>query len=43
MAYEVLGNTELALEWAQRAYEDHGDKQARDYAKILLRRKRFEL
>lgn len=43
VAYEVLGNTELALEWAQRAYENHGDKQARDYAKILLRRKRFEL
>ncbi|MCQ0111709.1 hypothetical protein SAMN04487906_0071 [Zhouia amylolytica] len=43
VAYEVLGKTDLALEWAQRAYEDYGDKQGRDYAKILLRRKRFEL
>ncbi|MCX2679067.1 DUF6340 family protein [Galbibacter sp. EGI 63066] len=43
VGYEVLGKTDLALEWAQRAYEDYGEKLARDYAKILLRRKRFEL
>ncbi|MFG6685887.1 DUF6340 family protein [Mariniflexile sp. HNIBRBA6329] len=40
---EVLGNTDLALEWAQRAYRDYGDKLARDYAKILLRRQRIEI
>jgi len=43
VAYEVLGDTDLALQWAQRAYSDYGDKLSRDYAKILLRRKRFEL
>ncbi|OMP30244.1 DUF6340 family protein [Mangrovimonas sp. DI 80] len=43
VAYEVLGDTELALEWAQRAYRDYGDDLSRDYAKILLRRKNLEL
>lgn len=42
VAYEVLGNTDLALEWAQRAYEDYNNKLGRDYAKILLRRRRLE-
>jgi hypothetical protein len=42
VAHEVLGNTELALKWAQKAYEDYGDKLGRDYAKILLRRKNIE-
>ena len=42
VAHEVLGNTDLALEWAQRSYQDYGDKMARDYAKVLLRRKRWE-
>ena len=41
-AYEVLGDTNLALEWAQTAYRNYGDKLSRDYAKILLKRKRFE-
>jgi len=31
----------LALEWAQRAYQEFGDKMARDYAKVLLNRKRL--
>lgn len=43
VAYEVLGDAGKALEWAQRAYQDYGDKMSRDYAKILLRRKRLEL
>lgn len=42
VAHEVLGDTDRALEWAQRAYEDYGDKLARDYAKTLLRRKNIE-
>lgn len=42
VSYEVLGNTDLALQWAQRAYRDYGDKESRDYAKILLRRQRVE-
>jgi hypothetical protein len=42
VAHEVLGNTELALEWAQRSYQDYDEKLARDYAKVLLRRKRWD-
>ena len=43
VSHEVLGNTNSALQWAQRAYKDYGDKLARDYAKILLRRQRREI
>ncbi|MBP0903785.1 DUF6340 family protein [Mariniflexile gromovii] len=43
VSYEVLGDTEMALEWAQRAYKDYGDKLSRDYAKVLLRRQKFEI
>ena len=42
VAHEVLGNTDVALQWAQRSYQDYGDKMARDYAKVLLRRKLWE-
>jgi tetratricopeptide (TPR) repeat protein len=42
VAYEVLGDTDKALEWAKKAYEDYNDKLGRDYAKILLRRQRIE-
>ncbi len=42
VAYEVLGDTNTALKWAQRSYERFGDKLGRDYAKILLRRQRIE-
>ncbi|MFH0758197.1 MAG: DUF6340 family protein [Bacteroidota bacterium] len=42
VANEVLGHTAPALDWAQRSYEFHKDKLGRDYAKILLRRKRIE-
>ncbi|MBD0833135.1 DUF6340 family protein [Aestuariibaculum sediminum] len=43
VSYEVLGDTDMALQWAQRAYRDYGDKVSRNYAKILLRRQRVEL
>jgi len=43
VSYEVLGETDTALHWAQRAYRDYGDKLGRDYAKILLKRRRFEI
>ncbi|MGW9685787.1 DUF6340 family protein [Flagellimonas sp. 2504JD1-5] len=43
VAHEVLGNTDMALQWAQRSYQDYGDRMARDYAKILLKRKRWGL
>lgn len=42
VSYEVLGKTDLALEWVKKAYQDYNDKLARDYAKILLNRKSFE-
>ncbi|MBN1118753.1 MAG: hypothetical protein JXA77_16195 [Bacteroidales bacterium] len=42
VGYEVLGNTEKALEWAKRSYEDYDDKLGRQYAKILLRRRDIE-
>lgn len=42
VANEVLGNTDLALDWAKRSYEYHNDKLGRGYSKILLRRKSFE-
>ncbi|MEZ5071960.1 MAG: DUF6340 family protein [Bacteroidales bacterium] len=42
VSYEVLGNTPEALVWAQKSYEFYDDKVGRDYAKILLARKRIE-
>ncbi len=42
VANEVLGHTAPALDWAQRSYEFYKNKLGRDYAKILLRRKRIE-
>jgi hypothetical protein len=39
---EVLGDTEAALEWAQRSYEFYDDKLGRSYAKILLNRRNIE-
>lgn len=38
VSYEVLGNTDMALQWAKRAYEDYNNKLARDYANILRQR-----
>ena len=42
VAYEVLGETDKALDWAKLSYEDYRDKMGKDYAKVLLRRKRLE-
>lgn len=42
VAYEVLGYTDKALEWAKRSYEDYKDKLGKNYAKVLLRRKSLE-
>ncbi len=42
VAYEVLGNTDLALQWAKKSYEYYNDKLGREYAKILLRRQSLE-
>ena len=42
VANEVLGNTDLALDWAKKSYEYYDDKLGRSYSKILLRRKSFE-
>ncbi|WP_461489314.1 DUF6340 family protein [Pontibacter sp. HJ8] len=42
VAHEVLGNTDLALQWAKKSYEVYGNKLGRDYAKILLNRKNLE-
>jgi len=42
VANEVLGNTDLALDWAKRSYEYYDDKLGRSYTKILLRRKSYE-
>jgi len=42
VANEVLGNTDLALEWSNKSYEYYRDKLGRDYSKILLRRRNIE-
>jgi len=42
VANEVLGNTDIALEWAQKSYEYYDDKLGRRYAKILLQRRSIE-
>ena len=42
VANEVLGNTDLALDWAKKSYEDYDDKLGRSYSKVLLRRKNLE-
>lgn len=38
LAAEQNGQLELALEWAERAYAQHGNKQARDYTFVLQQR-----
>ncbi len=42
VAHEVLGNTDVALQWAQRSYEFYRNRLGRDYAKILLNRRSIE-
>ncbi len=38
IAYEVLGDMDKAVEWAQKAYIEYGEKDADDYLKTLKRR-----
>lgn len=38
IAYEVLGNLEKAKKWAQKSHIDHGEKKAKEYYDILVRR-----
>ena len=38
IASEVLGNLDLARQWAQKAYTQYGNKKARDYLRVLDRR-----
>ncbi len=38
VAAEVKGNLDLALEWAQKAWNDYGNKKARNYINILKQR-----
>ncbi|MDH5399162.1 MAG: DUF6340 family protein [Cyclobacteriaceae bacterium] len=42
IAYEVLGDLELAVEWVQRSYVDYDNKKARDYYRLLRNRIRDE-
>jgi len=42
VANEVLGQTNVALEWAKKSYEYYNDKLGRSYTKILLNRKNIE-
>lgn len=35
---EINGNLPEAISWAEKAYEDHGNKLGRDYARILKNR-----
>lgn len=39
VAYEVLGELDIAIEWAQKAYTQYGNKLARNYVRILNDRK----
>ena len=38
LAYEVIGDLQIAKDWAQRAYTQYNVKKARDYSAILQRR-----
>jgi len=42
VAYEVLGEFDLAIEWAQKAYVDYGNKKAKEYSDMLHYRLRQE-
>jgi len=42
IAYEVLGEFDLALKWAQTAYVDYGNKKAKEYSDMLHYRLRQE-
>ncbi len=36
---EINGNLEEAIKWAEKSYEDYGNKLARDYARVLKNRR----
>lgn len=38
VAAEMRGNLEVALEWAQKAWNDYGNKQARTYIEVIKMR-----
>ena len=38
VAYEYKGDLNLAIEWAQKAYKQYGEKRAASYVRILRRR-----
>jgi hypothetical protein len=38
VAAEVNGNLDLALEWATKAYQEYGNKKARDYRQLIKQR-----
>jgi len=38
VASEVNGNLDIALEWAQRAWTEYGNKKARDYVNVIKQR-----
>ncbi|MBK7936381.1 MAG: hypothetical protein IPJ82_04565 [Lewinellaceae bacterium] len=38
VAAEVKGNLDIALDWAQKAWNDYGNKKARNYINILKQR-----
>lgn len=40
---EINGDLDLAIEWAQKAYEDYGDRRALNYLQILQNRKARQL
>lgn len=42
IAYEVIGEFDLAIQWAQDAYTRYGNKKARDYVRVLYARKANE-
>ncbi len=38
IAYEVLGEMDAAMDWAQKAYVNYGNKDSRSYVNVLKRR-----
>ncbi len=38
VAAEINGNSELALEWATKSYQDYGNKKAREYINVIKQR-----
>jgi hypothetical protein len=38
VGYEVIGELEIAKEWAQKAYVNHGNRKGQAYVRLLERR-----